>query len=55
VDWEISAALTWKISPKHKMDSEQIWIRDEACEVVNHAKDEKKNICAVGTTVMQDP
>lgn len=38
---------------KHKMDSEQIWIRDEACEVVNHAKDEKKNICAVGTTVMR--
>ncbi|NCB07474.1 MAG: tRNA preQ1(34) S-adenosylmethionine ribosyltransferase-isomerase QueA [Bacteroidia bacterium] len=38
---------------KHKMDSEQIWIRDEACEVVNHAKDERKNICAVGTTVMR--
>lgn len=38
---------------KHKMDSEQIWIRDEACEVVNNAKDEKKNICAVGTTVMR--
>ena len=38
---------------KHKMDSEQIWIRDEACEVVNHAQDEKKNICAVGTTVMR--
>jgi S-adenosylmethionine:tRNA ribosyltransferase-isomerase len=38
---------------KHKMDSEQIWIREEACEVVNNAKDEKKNICAVGTTVMR--
>lgn len=38
---------------KHKMDSEQIWIRDEACEVVNNAKEEKKNICAVGTTVMR--
>lgn len=38
---------------KHKMDSEQIWIRDEACEVVNNAKDERKNICAVGTTVMR--
>ncbi len=38
---------------KHKMDSEQIWIRDEACNVVNNAKDEKKNICAVGTTVMR--
>jgi S-adenosylmethionine:tRNA ribosyltransferase-isomerase len=38
---------------KHKMDSEQIWIRDEACEVVNDAKAKKKNICAVGTTVMR--
>ncbi len=38
---------------KHKMDSEQIWIREEACEVVNNAKDERKNICAVGTTVMR--
>ena len=38
---------------KHKMDSEQIWIRDEACEVVNNAKTKKKNICAVGTTVMR--
>ncbi len=38
---------------KHKMDSEQIWIKDEACNVVNNAKNEKKNICAVGTTVMR--
>jgi S-adenosylmethionine:tRNA ribosyltransferase-isomerase len=38
---------------KHKMDSEQIWITDEACKVVNKAKDMKKNICAVGTTVMR--
>lgn len=38
---------------KHKMDSEQIWIRDEACQVVNQAKNDKKNICAVGTTVMR--
>lgn len=38
---------------KHKMDSEQIWIRDQACEEVNSAKMEKKNICAVGTTVMR--
>ena len=32
---------------KHKMDSEQIWITEEACKVVNNAKDLKKNICAV--------
>ena len=38
---------------KHKMDSEQIWIQEEACEIVNRAKDRKKNICAVGTTVMR--
>ncbi|MCK5730054.1 MAG: tRNA preQ1(34) S-adenosylmethionine ribosyltransferase-isomerase QueA [Draconibacterium sp.] len=38
---------------KHKMDSEQIWIRDAACEMVNAAKTKKKNICAVGTTVMR--
>jgi len=38
---------------KHKMDSEQIWISDEACQIVNEARDTKKNICAVGTTVMR--
>lgn len=38
---------------KHKMDSEQIWIREEACEIINKAKDNRKRICAVGTTVMR--
>ena len=38
---------------KHKMDSEQIWVKDEACEMVNNAKLNKSNICAVGTTVMR--
>lgn len=38
---------------KHKMDSEQIWITEEACKVVNSAKTMKKNVCAVGTTVMR--
>jgi S-adenosylmethionine:tRNA ribosyltransferase-isomerase len=38
---------------KHKMDSEQIWIRDDAVEVVNNAKLNKHQICAVGTTVMR--
>ncbi len=38
---------------KHKMDSEQIWIPEEACKLVNNAKKEKKNVCAVGTTVMR--
>lgn len=38
---------------KHKMDSEQIWITENACEIVNNAKKNKKNVCAVGTTVMR--
>ncbi len=38
---------------KHKMDSEQIWIREDACDMVNQAKMAKKNVCAVGTTVMR--
>ncbi len=38
---------------KHKMDSEQIWIKDEACQMVNSAKESKRNVCAVGTTVMR--
>ncbi|MGQ1910774.1 tRNA preQ1(34) S-adenosylmethionine ribosyltransferase-isomerase QueA [Marinifilum sp. RC60d5] len=38
---------------KHKMDSEQIFIEDEAVEKVNTAKKKKKNVCAVGTTVMR--
>lgn len=38
---------------KHKMDSEQIWIRDQAVEIVNEARANKHKICAVGTTVMR--
>ncbi|TCP28476.1 S-adenosylmethionine--tRNA ribosyltransferase-isomerase [Tenacibaculum skagerrakense] len=38
---------------KHKMDSEQIIIPEEACNVVNNALDRKKRVCAVGTTVMR--
>jgi S-adenosylmethionine:tRNA ribosyltransferase-isomerase len=38
---------------KHKMDSEQIWIKEEACKKINDAKAERKNVCAVGTTVMR--
>ncbi|MGQ8337268.1 tRNA preQ1(34) S-adenosylmethionine ribosyltransferase-isomerase QueA [Sunxiuqinia sp. A32] len=38
---------------KHKMDSEQIWINETACDVVNNAKNIKRNVCAVGTTVMR--
>jgi S-adenosylmethionine:tRNA ribosyltransferase-isomerase len=38
---------------KHKMDSEKININDEAVSIVNGAKDKKKNIVAVGTTVLR--
>lgn len=34
---------------KHKMDSEQMYVNADACRIVNNAKDEGKNICAVGT------
>ncbi|WP_430811379.1 MULTISPECIES: tRNA preQ1(34) S-adenosylmethionine ribosyltransferase-isomerase QueA [unclassified Carboxylicivirga] len=38
---------------KHKMDSEQIFITEEATKIINEGKDRKKRICAVGTTVMR--
>lgn len=38
---------------KHKMDSEQVEIPLECCNVVNNAKKNKKRICAVGTTSMR--
>ncbi len=38
---------------KHKMDSEQFFIEDSVAEIVNKAKDEKRRICAVGTTVIR--
>ena len=38
---------------KHKMDSEKIHIDKETSELVNNAKKNKQNICAVGTTVMR--
>jgi len=38
---------------KHKMDSEQIWIRDDAVEIINNAKLERHHVCSVGTTVMR--
>ncbi len=38
---------------KHKMDSEQIFITDEACNIINKGKEERRKICAVGTTVMR--
>lgn len=38
---------------KHKMESEQVIIPEEAAKIVNTSKDAKKRVCAVGTTVMR--
>ena len=38
---------------KHKMDSEEIIVPANAVDIVNTAIDNKKRICAVGTTVMR--
>jgi len=38
---------------KHKMDSEEAIISEEACKIINTGKDHKKKVCAVGTTVMR--
>lgn len=38
---------------KHKMDSERIIITDEAAQIVNSAKEDHKQICAIGTTVLR--
>ncbi len=38
---------------KHKMESEEIIITESTTQRVNKAKDAKKRVCAVGTTVMR--
>jgi len=38
---------------KHKMDSEELRITQEACDIVNNAKANRKRVCAVGTTSMR--
>jgi S-adenosylmethionine:tRNA ribosyltransferase-isomerase len=38
---------------KHKMDSEELKITQEACDIVNDAKLNKRRICTVGTTSMR--
>jgi S-adenosylmethionine:tRNA ribosyltransferase-isomerase len=38
---------------KHKMDSEELIINQEACDIVNKAKANKHKVCAIGTTTMR--
>jgi S-adenosylmethionine:tRNA ribosyltransferase-isomerase len=38
---------------KHKMDSEELFITQDACDIVNNAKAKKKKVCCIGTTSMR--
>jgi len=38
---------------KHKMDSEEMFISEEATQIINKAKTSSKRVCAVGTTVVK--
>ena len=38
---------------KHKTDSEQMFVTKEACDIVNHAKENGHKVCAVGTTTLR--
>jgi S-adenosylmethionine:tRNA ribosyltransferase-isomerase len=38
---------------KHKMDSEEMIIEESQANIINKAKENKKKICAVGTTSMK--
>ncbi len=38
---------------KHKMDSEECYINQQTVDIVNRAKENKKRVCAVGTTSMR--
>ena len=38
---------------KHKMDSEELRISQEACDVVNKAIENKRRVCCIGTTSMR--
>lgn len=38
---------------KHKMDSEEMTISQEACDIVNKAKERKSKVCCIGTTSMR--
>lgn len=38
---------------KHKMDSEELIIKQQACDIVNEAKARKSRVCCIGTTSMR--
>ena len=38
---------------KHKIDSEQMFVEREACDIVNRSKETGHKVCAIGTSVMR--
>lgn len=38
---------------KHKMDSEEIQITEQVANLINKAKEDRRKVCAVGTTVLR--
>jgi S-adenosylmethionine:tRNA ribosyltransferase-isomerase len=38
---------------KHKMDSEEIFIAEDVANLINNTKENKRRVCAVGTTVLR--
>ena len=38
---------------KHRMDSEEMYVDEDLVELINKAKDENRNVCAVGTSVLR--
>ena len=38
---------------KHRMDSEEMYVRQDLVDIVNKAKDENHRVCAVGTSVLR--
>ncbi len=38
---------------KHKMDSEEIHIKEDVANLINSAKENKRKVCSVGTTVLR--
>ena len=38
---------------KHKMDSEEMRITQETCDIINNARANKKKVCCIGTTSMR--
>lgn len=38
---------------KHRMDSEQVFVPERTVDIINAAKDEERQVCAVGTSVLR--